>query len=292
MSRPSEPELRANLSPPPSPEMSSSCAKKFVDQSDFESHILNAIRSASEPQVLVFTDVSSSWGERIVDLINETSDGHSTRKSYNSSIKVLRIRIMPTEVHDCCQDWWRVSEITLRDVGDLTGYEQAQIDVRVGTMLQFPWGPYTSSRKEPDLFVRSSCDRLPSFVIESGWSESWNALMNDMNLLLVGGNGDVRAVAILKWNLNRPTRLVSGFVELYVRDRNGIPVKRQREEIFPVPTETGTQRLELTRQEVFGPHLTPDPARTQSPNTILYLEIEDLRAVALRALHRMDLSPA
>lgn len=53
--------------------------------------------------------------------------------------------------------------------------------------------------------------------------------MNDMNLLLVGGNGDVRAVAILKWNLNRPTRLVSGFVELYVRDRNGIPVKRQRE---------------------------------------------------------------
>lgn len=58
---------------------------------------------------------------------------YSLSKSYNSSIKVLRIRIMPTEVHDCCQDWWRVSEITLRDVGDLTGYEQAQIDVRVGT---------------------------------------------------------------------------------------------------------------------------------------------------------------
>jgi hypothetical protein len=80
-----------------------------------------------------------------------------------------------------------------------------------------------------DLFVRSSRDHLPSFVIETGWSESWGALQNDMNLLLVGGNGDVRAVAILKWDLNRRTSVVRGFVELYVRDRHGIPVQRQRE---------------------------------------------------------------
>ncbi|KAJ5425384.1 hypothetical protein N7465_000454 [Penicillium sp. CMV-2018d] len=84
--------------------------------------------------------------------------------------------------------------------------------------------------------------------------------MNDMNQLF-GGNGDVRVVAILKWNLNRRTILLSGFVELYVRHRNGILVKRQREEIFPVPTGTGTRRLALTRQEVFGHRLTPDPAR-------------------------------
>ncbi|KAJ5923058.1 hypothetical protein N7516_010761 [Penicillium verrucosum] len=40
---------------------------------------------------------------------------------------------MPTEVHDSCQDWWRLSEINLRRIGDLTEEEQAQLDVRVGT---------------------------------------------------------------------------------------------------------------------------------------------------------------
>ena len=53
--------------------------------------------------------------------------------------------------------------------------------------------------------------------------------MDDMNLLLVGGNGDIRAVTIIKWKLNRRTRVVSGFVELYVRDRQGMPVRRQSE---------------------------------------------------------------
>lgn len=53
--------------------------------------------------------------------------------------------------------------------------------------------------------------------------------MDDMNLLLFGGDGAISAVVILQWRLNRRARLVTGFVELYVRDRNGIPVRRQRE---------------------------------------------------------------
>ena len=39
-----------------------------------------------------------------------------------------------------------------------------------------------------------------------------DAFMNDMNLLLVGGNGDIRAVAILKWNLNHRTRVVWKYI--------------------------------------------------------------------------------
>lgn len=53
--------------------------------------------------------------------------------------------------------------------------------------------------------------------------------MDDMKLLLVGGAGAIRVVVILNWRLNRTTRSVSGFSELYVRDRNGMPVRRQRE---------------------------------------------------------------
>ncbi|KAJ9488607.1 hypothetical protein VN97_g4701 [Penicillium thymicola] len=75
----SEPDSPVNSSPPLSPGMSSTSATEFVDQSDFEYHVLQAIRSASESQVLVFTDIDPLWGERIVDLINETNNGYSTR---------------------------------------------------------------------------------------------------------------------------------------------------------------------------------------------------------------------
>lgn len=40
---------------------------------------------------------------------------------------------MPTHIHDCVQGWWRVSEIGLQAAGDLTSYEQLQIQARVGT---------------------------------------------------------------------------------------------------------------------------------------------------------------
>jgi hypothetical protein len=57
---------------------------------------------------------------------------YSLRKTYDSLTKVLRIKVMPTELHDCCQSWWRLSEINLRRIGDLTDDEQAQLDVLVG----------------------------------------------------------------------------------------------------------------------------------------------------------------
>ncbi|KAJ5495112.1 hypothetical protein N7539_000228 [Penicillium diatomitis] len=235
MSRPLKPNLSPNASPEPSSTMITTCANKFVDQVEFESHVRDAIQRASNPQVLVYTKVSSLWAEQTVDSINQTRDGYSTRKNYNSFTQVLRITIMPTVLHDCVQTWWRLSEIAMRDTGDLTGYEQAQIETLVGTTLEFQSGPYRCSRKEPDFFIRAKNDALPSLVMESGWSESWNHLMDDMSLLLVGGDGAINAVVILSWQLNRRTRLVSGFVELYVRDRSGMPMLRQREDVFPAP---------------------------------------------------------
>jgi hypothetical protein len=64
------------------------------------------------------------------------------------------------------------------------------------------------------------------------------------------------------------------------------------QDIFPAPSGTTGQRLMLTRQEVFGPYLSPDAGRTQPPNDTVYLEIDTLRKVARRALACMHLSPA
>lgn len=42
--------------------------------------------------------------------------------------------------------------------------------------------------------------------------------MDGVDFLLVGGNSAICAVVILKLSLNRRTRLLSGFIELYIRD--------------------------------------------------------------------------
>ncbi|KAE8310685.1 hypothetical protein BDV41DRAFT_368961 [Aspergillus transmontanensis] len=292
MPSPLKPNLYSGLSSGP-PRMITTCADKFADQSSFELHVRRAIQRASTPQILVFTEVSSSWGEQTVDSINQTRDGYSTRKSYNSFAKVLRVTLMPTDIHDCAQDWWQITQMALRNTGDLTDYEQLQIQARVATTLDFRSGPYRCSRKEPDFFIRTNDDRFPSLAIECGWSESYNSLLNDMNLLLVGGEGDIRAVVIVNWQLSRSTSVVSGAVELYVLDRAGMPIRRQQEVIFPVPPQNqNPQRLELTRREVFGPHLQLDPTRNGPPNAMVYLEISHLRFAATRALRRMNLTPA
>jgi hypothetical protein len=50
--------------------------------------------------------------------------------------------------------------------------------------------PYRSSRKEPDLFVRSSHGILPSFILEVRLQRILERVDGDMNLLLVGGKGE------------------------------------------------------------------------------------------------------
>ena len=65
-------------------------------------------------------------------------------------------------------------------------------------------------------------------VFESGWSESWTRLTNDVRLWLVGGSPNVNVVFLLKWSKKEHGNQVSGFVELYVRDSTGNPSMRQR----------------------------------------------------------------
>ncbi|KAJ6143144.1 hypothetical protein N7471_002597 [Penicillium samsonianum] len=101
------------------------------------------------------------------------------------------------------------SSLDISDTRDLTSYGRTQIDARVGITLQFPWDPHYSSCKEPIL----TCGRITIFC-----HESWNDPMDGVDFLLVGGNSAICAVVILKLSLNRPPRLLSGFIELYVRD--------------------------------------------------------------------------
>jgi hypothetical protein len=156
--------------------------------------------------------------------------------------------------------------------------------------IDFVGGPYSAAIKEPDLLVQPDNERLPSVVIESGWSESMPRLHDDVNLWLVGGGGKVRAVIILRWQRVSNTNQVRGNLELYTLDRNGMPQQTTDLVIFPSPTPpvAAAQQLILTRKEVFGDHV---PAG-RNPNDQLPFSINLLRGKARDALQLMGLVPA
>lgn len=53
---------------------------------------------------------------------------------------------------------------------------------------------YASSWKEPDLAITPDDPNpyLPTFAVESGWTESWPNLRKDMKVWLLGGGGAVQ----------------------------------------------------------------------------------------------------
>lgn len=61
--------------------------------------------------------------------------------------------------------------------------------------------------------------------MECGWSGSSPELKNDMNLLLVGSCGAVKRVFIVEWKKHSDDYHVSGFIEVFKLDRNGMPVQ-------------------------------------------------------------------
>ncbi|KAJ5859928.1 hypothetical protein N7534_005205 [Penicillium rubens] len=154
----------------------------------------------------------------------------------------------------------------------------------INAALQFPSGPYHTSRKEPDFLFMIRGRLLPTVAVESGWSDPMPRLQDDLNMLLVGGDGSIKVVIIIKWSRHAPNR-VSGVAELYKCDRNGIPVRDQREVIFPHNPTTGNQQLVIKRRDLLG-------SGHGNPAGSLFFDLDLLRDFASRALGRMNLVPA
>lgn len=98
--------------------------------------------------------------------------------SYNSLIKVLPIETLPTEIRECWQDWWRISEITLRDAGlrtSITWIWIGKSKLQFASLtcfslnfiaLQFRGGGLLFATQGAQLFLRLSNDNRPSFIIK------------------------------------------------------------------------------------------------------------------------------
>ena len=89
--------------------------------------------------------------------------------------------------------------------------------------------PYASSSKQPDQCILPIGQKLPTVVIESGWTESFLDLHRDRDLWLKGGAGDVQIVLLFKWS--KLASGVNGVVELWNLDQAGNENRLQREVI-------------------------------------------------------------
>ncbi|GFF34895.1 hypothetical protein IFM46972_04386 [Aspergillus udagawae] len=270
----------------PTPQSSSimtvTSANQFDEQADFTDHVVSSLRQSREYHEFMFTGVPPLWADAVYQLIDEKIP---SRKSYNSKSRELQIKVRHTEITNCIQPWLFKQPLGWLLNGDITLEEEDLFYGSVGTTLYFRSGPYSGSWKEPDFFFRAEHDYLPTLAVESGWSESKEQLHKGMELLLVGGNGSTNVVIIVQWTRLQEAR-VSGTVELFVRDSNGMPTLQQSETIFPRPATRND--LWIRRRDLFGPALVPG----RNGNDMLYFNVEKLRDYATRTLGFMDLVPA
>ncbi|CAP92729.1 hypothetical protein EN45_105170 [Penicillium chrysogenum] len=242
-----------------------SCAD-FQDLESFKD-CLASIAQVKEHHEFVLLDIPRDWADIVFEVLDEVV---SARKMYNSRTDVLRVLTMPTAIQNCIQPWLYNQLFNWGITGAITPSEENMIHGEAGT--------------KPDFLFMIRGRLLPTVAVESGWSDPMPRLQDDLNMLLVGGDGSIKVVIIIKWSRHAPNR-VSGVAELYKCDRNGIPVRDQREVIFPHNPTTGNQQLVIKRRDLLG-------SGHGNPAGSLFFDLDLLRDFASRALGRMNLVPA
>ncbi|KAH8432329.1 uncharacterized protein LDX57_009967 [Aspergillus melleus] len=197
---------------------------------------------------------------------------------------------MPSEVHESHMTWVKDVMGQWLQQGTLTFPEYRHLKLLASPRQRFTQGPYSGSIKEPDACMRPDNLVRPTFVVEAGWSEPRRELLDDMNLWLVGGNGEVNAVLILDWRRIGTSNRVEGVADLYVRDRQGMLICQQREQIFPAPNpqQAANQAIHVTRRVLFGPTVS----QGRNPREVLNMSVDFLRSSGREQMSLMGLVPA
>ncbi|KAE8138832.1 hypothetical protein BDV38DRAFT_61302 [Aspergillus pseudotamarii] len=264
-------------------------ASLFSQYPDFLDHLTRSIGDAKPELFLVYEGLQPTWVESAWLFLETQHEDLTIRKSFNSKVGVFTLHITPSYIHNAIEPWqaqcqmlWHLNSlITLDECLDLHAYH--------GATLEFREGRYRGSRKEPDVFIQSIFVKIPTLVMECGWAESSPALENDMNLLLVGGNGAVKRVFIVKWTRHSDYYHVSGFIKVFKLDCDGMPVQEGPiHTIFPAPSNSQDQRISICRKDLFA----GSPYANINPNGMLDHPIDLLRKIAALNLDRMGLTPS
>jgi hypothetical protein len=120
--------------------------------------------------------------------------GSGARVSYEGPEKELFIKF-PTGLHKVCES---VIQFAAREQEN----ERMALIVRSGTGYSKFRGDYAYTKKSPDvevLALRASDKKTPSLIAEVGFSQDYERLLKTMRTWLVGTQGAVKAVLLIKF---------------------------------------------------------------------------------------------
>ncbi|KAK9368233.1 hypothetical protein V1509DRAFT_609751 [Lipomyces kononenkoae] len=208
--------------------------------------------------------------------VEELLDNRRAKYSYNSFKGILRF-LMPTFIHASCNRWitkWVQEMVASGDI------EPAGVEVLIDATLKNFKEDYNRSAKDPYAGIYPRGRKWPTMALEAGYSESYDALVDDMDLLLQGTQGRIGVVIVVKIEPLAPgeTEIQNGFVQVYEYDQklNRSVTRGRRKRLYPPPSNRLQQCLNFTWNQVLrnkiGEHISDSE---QTPP--LYLE--NLRAI-------------
>ncbi|KAE8134447.1 hypothetical protein BDV38DRAFT_163048 [Aspergillus pseudotamarii] len=182
-------------------------------------------------------------------MLGASTDRNNESHCYNSFTQMLDVD-MPLWVHGLCINWFN-SWVTQMVV---EGYvAQRSLYVSTGITLRGFTGRFHGSVKEPDCFITSR-GIWPGVTLEVGYSETYDKLLQDADLMLEGSQGKIRLVILVKLVPPGPndTHFETGFVELHeYNPASGTRRKRGwRKTLYPIPRSHGQQRITLQWDDI------------------------------------------
>ena len=115
--------------------------------------------------------------------------------------------------------------------------------------------PFGNSRKQPDYCILPQGQNLPTIVVETGWSESFLRLRDDMRLWLISGAGALQLVMLFNWSKLTGGR-IKGVVEVHNLDPAGNCRLNQTKVVANMSTVVRSEhtRLMADKSSLFFPH--------------------------------------
>ncbi|KAH1982377.1 hypothetical protein KXW88_004672 [Aspergillus fumigatus] len=219
---------------------------------------------------LVYEDIDPDDGSLLcLSLVEDKRiERRCVRVNFNAHTRVLRIKVMPTRLHDVHQRWATAAMATWALNGLLNQDEVDLLCGSVGSTFTGFAGNYRGSSKEPDYSFCPNSSAFPSLVIEAGGAESFPHLRNDKDLWMDG---------------------LPGMVEVWRRNgAGGLSVTEMP--IFPRPVpQPASELVQFTKGQLFGPMVIAG----QDPSTVLSLGVARLGVMAEEVMTmRMGLTPA
>ncbi|KUL91930.1 hypothetical protein ZTR_01439 [Talaromyces verruculosus] len=168
--------------------------------------------------------------------------------TYDGERELLTFVTMTTAMHEAPTSWLNLW------IGSLGLGSRANSRAELLDGLKSD-GSNTSKQPDGGLFIPPSRD-YPTITIDTGYSESYEKLVRDAEILLDGSNGEIGIVILVKLTPLKPGehRISHGFVEVWWYDYKKCPPGPARltgkRTLYPPPKSARDQGIQLTWESI------------------------------------------